>query len=156
MDFIFEPRLTCRGKNAPDDSAQPHQELPQRHVLFGDGHHQRAGVVLHKDARDAVTARRVVYHPLLENPTGRTQLLGGTGSAWGTRRCAARGNRWAPCGVLAALLTRSVTENWCVSADILCETNLVGTTVMKYWYIWLSTGKDVNRIRSFGLRFRGL
>lgn len=35
-------------------------------------------------------------------------------------------------------LTRSVTENWCVSAEIRYVFNLVGTTVMKYWYIWLS------------------
>lgn len=46
------------------------------------------------------------------------------------------------------LLTRSVKENWCVSADTLCVTNLVGTTVMKDWYI--STGKRV----SYRLRFR--
>lgn len=83
VDFIFEPRLTCRGENAPGDSAQPHQELPQRHVLFGDGHHQRAGIVLHKDARDTVTARRMVYHPLLEKTTGGTRLLGGVGSEMG-------------------------------------------------------------------------
>lgn len=39
------------------------------------------------------------------------------------------------------LLTRSVTENWCVSAEILYVLSLVGTTVMKYWNIWLSAAK---------------
>lgn len=65
--IAVETRLTCCGKYPPDDAAQPHQELPQRHVLLADRHHQRAGIVLHEDARHAVTARGVVYHPLLEN-----------------------------------------------------------------------------------------
>ena len=45
---------------------------------------------------------------------------------------------WVSVFKFYVLLTRSVTENWCVSADILCVFNLVGTTVMKYWNIWLS------------------
>lgn len=75
--FALTPRLTCRGENAPDDSAQSHQELPQRHVLLGDRHRQRAGVVLHKDARHTVTAHGVVYHPLLgkHNRTPRCRRL---------------------------------------------------------------------------------
>lgn len=69
-------RLACGGEYSPDDAAQSHQELPQRHVLLADRHHQRAGVVLHKDAGNAVTARCVVYHPLLEkrNNTVRSQV----------------------------------------------------------------------------------
>lgn len=35
-------------------------------------------------------------------------------------------------------LTLSVTENWWVSAEILYVCNFVGTTVIKYWNIWLS------------------
>lgn len=69
-------RLACGGEYSPDDAAQSHQELPQWHVLLADRHHQRAGVVLHKDAGNAVTARCVVYHPLLEkrNNTVRSQV----------------------------------------------------------------------------------
>lgn len=52
------------------------------------------------------------------------------------------------------LLTRSVTENWCVLVEILRVTNLVGTTVMKYWYVWLSTGKQVSHSQNFGLGSR--
>lgn len=39
------------------------------------------------------------------------------------------------------LLTLSVTENWWVSAEILYVWSLVGTTVIKYWNIWLSRRK---------------
>lgn len=69
--IAVETSLACRGEYPPDDAAQSHQELPQRHVLLADRHHQRAGVVLHKDAGNAVTARGVVYHPLLGNKTAR-------------------------------------------------------------------------------------
>lgn len=62
-----ETRLACRGEYTPDNPTKSHQELPQRHMLLADRHHQRAGVVLDKDARNAVAARRVVYHPLLGN-----------------------------------------------------------------------------------------
>lgn len=61
---------TCRGEYYPNHPAQSHQELPQGHVLFCDRHHQRAGVVLHKDARNPMAARTVVYHPLLEDTCG--------------------------------------------------------------------------------------
>lgn len=30
----------CRGEYTADDAAQSHQELPQRHVLLADRHHQ--------------------------------------------------------------------------------------------------------------------
>lgn len=70
----LRPGLTGGGEDAPDDSAQPHQELPERHVLLGDRHRQGAGVVLHEDARNTVTARGVVDHSLLENtPTSGDQ-----------------------------------------------------------------------------------
>lgn len=72
-----------------------------------------------------------------------------SGGCWSARR----GGAGAAQGFTAPL-TRSVTENWCVSADILCVTSLVGTTVMKYWYIWLSAGKDGNQRGNFGLRLR--
>lgn len=42
------------------------------------------------------------------------------------------------------LLTLSVTENWWVSAEILYVWSLVGTTVIKYWNIWLSRRKKKN------------
>lgn len=45
-------------------------------MLLGDRHRQRAGVVLHKDARDAVAARRMVDHPLLGDPAGRRLSVG--------------------------------------------------------------------------------
>lgn len=103
-------------------------------MLFADRHHQRAGVVLDKDAGNAVTARCMVYHPLLGNrPYGSKYYL--------------RFLFKPLCPSLILLLgielyyfslTRSVTENWCVSADILYVFSLVGTTVMKYWNIWLS------------------
>lgn len=62
-----ETRLACGGEYSPNDAAQSHQELPQRHVLLTDRHHQRAGVVLHEDARHAVAPCSMVYHPRLEN-----------------------------------------------------------------------------------------
>ena len=46
-------------------------------------------------------------------------------------------------------LTRSVTENWCVSAEILCVLSLVGTTVMKYWNIWLSGNHKERTVKHF-------
>lgn len=61
-----ESGLTRSGEDPAHDAAQPHQELPQRHVLLADRHHQRAGVVLDEDPRDAVAPRRVVDHPLLK------------------------------------------------------------------------------------------
>lgn len=78
VDLIFalNPGLTRGGENSPDDSAEAHQELPEGHVLLGDRHRQRAGVVLHKDARDAVAARRMVDHPLLGGPAGRRLSVG--------------------------------------------------------------------------------
>lgn len=60
-------RFTCGGENAPDDATQPHQELPQGHVLLANRHHQGAGVVLDEDAGDAVTSCRVVDDPLLRD-----------------------------------------------------------------------------------------
>lgn len=54
----------CGGEYSPDNATKSHQELPQRHMLLADRHHQRAGVILHKDAGHTVTACRVVYHPL--------------------------------------------------------------------------------------------
>lgn len=75
-NLCAEPRLTSGGENSPHDSAEAHQELPEGHVLLGDRHRQRAGVVLHKDARDAVAARRVVDHPLLGTPAGRRLSVG--------------------------------------------------------------------------------
>lgn len=53
----------CRGEYATNYATQSHQELPKGHMLLADRHHQRAGVVLDKDARNTVTARGVVYHP---------------------------------------------------------------------------------------------
>lgn len=53
----------CGGEYAPDYTTQSHQELPERHMLLADHHHQRAGVVLDEDAGNTVTARGVVYHP---------------------------------------------------------------------------------------------
>lgn len=117
-------RLACCGEYSSNDAAQSHQELPQWHMLLADGHHQRADVVLHEDARNAVTARCVVYHSFLENG----QLAGQCFSIFSVSHLFSH-QVW---------LTRSVTENWCVSADILYVFSLVGTTVMKYWNIWLS------------------
>lgn len=121
-----ETRLACGGEYSPNDATQSHQELPQRHVLLTDCHHQRAGVILQEDARHAVAACSMVYHPLLQN-----ERPGG----WVFR----------PFWVLLVnsfyLLTLSVTENWCVSADTVYVFSLVGTTVMKYWNIWLSVVK---------------
>lgn len=62
-----QKRLACCGEYAPNDATQSHQELPQRHMLLADRHHQGADVVLHKNARNSVTACCVVYHPFLEN-----------------------------------------------------------------------------------------
>lgn len=129
-------RLACGGEYASDDAAQSHQELPERHVLLAHGHHQGAGVVLDEDARNAVAARCVVYHPLLREH-GKTK-----------RSICHHSPRFV--GSLWRSLTLSVTENWCVSADILYVLSLVGTTVMKYWYIWLSAGKQIIKCRSAG------
>lgn len=101
-----EPGLTRGGEDPADDAAQPHEELPQRHVLLTDCHHQRAGVVLDEDPRDAMASCCVVYHPLLRGRGGR-----GAGE-WSEASYSGRKNKWVH-------LTRSVTENWCVSADIL-------------------------------------
>lgn len=43
---------------------------------------------------------------------------------------------WLPAAWLITL-SLSVTENWWVSAEILYVWSLVGTTVIKYWNIWL-------------------
>lgn len=39
-------------------------------MLLADSHHQRADVVLHKDARNSMTACCMVYHSFLENGHG--------------------------------------------------------------------------------------
>lgn len=84
--ICLEPSLTRGGENPPDDSAEAHQELPEGHVLLGDRHHQRAGVVLHEDARDAVAARRVVDHPLLGEDSGKKAALRRQEVSTGRRR----------------------------------------------------------------------
>lgn len=51
-------------ENASYDATEPHEELPQGHVLLSHLHHQRADVILHKDPRNPMTPRRVVDHSL--------------------------------------------------------------------------------------------
>lgn len=51
-------------ENASYDATEPHEELPQGHVLLSHLHHQRADVILHKDPRNPMTPRCVVYHSL--------------------------------------------------------------------------------------------
>lgn len=67
----MQTTLACCGEYAPDNTTQSHQELPQRHMLLPDCHHQRAGVIFDKDAGDAVAACCMIYYPLLRKRTWR-------------------------------------------------------------------------------------
>lgn len=58
--------FTCCWENASYDATEAHEELPQGHVLLCHLYHQRADVILHKDPRNPMTPRCVVYHSLLK------------------------------------------------------------------------------------------
>lgn len=102
-------------------------------MLFSDFDHKWADIILHKDPRDSMAACSMVYHAFLSGNREKMCFFHPTATP----------NDWKEQKQTDQTLkrTRSVTEYWCVSAETLYVLSLVGTMVIKYWNMWLSTEK---------------